>query len=312
VTVTDTEEIFEREADIIVTQRYAIPDQETADRLAAHCRRTGATLVFDLDDDLLHIPRLHPDATALRPRAKIVRRMLQVADVVWVSTRSLAERLSTIRTDATVVENCLDERIWTPPPPPSGNTPVRILCMGTATHDRDFAMIEPALIRLKNEYKDRVEINVIGMTGRDLPPGLQRIGLSVSASRSYPGFVQILTSVQPAWHIGLAPLLDTEFNRCKSALKAMDYAAMGLVVLASDMPVYRGSLADGPAGRLVANSAAAWYAALDTMVRDRDARRAIAARSRAAFLAHASLANQGSAWRNAWMQLLKNRRDHAA
>jgi glycosyltransferase involved in cell wall biosynthesis len=150
------------------------------------------------------------------------------------------------------------------------------------------------------------------MTGRDLPPGLQRIGLSVSASRSYPGFVQIVTSVQPAWHIGLAPLLDTEFNRCKSALKAMDYAAMGLVVLASDMPVYRGSLADGPAGRLVANSAAAWYAALDTMVRDRDARRATAARSRAAFLAHASLANQGSAWRNAWMQLLKNRRDHAA
>jgi hypothetical protein len=141
VTVTDTEEIFEREADIIVTQRYAIPDQETADRLAAHCRRTGATLVFDLDDDLLHIPRLHPDATALRPRAKIVRRMLQVADVVWVSTRSLAERLSKIRTDATVVENCLDERIWTPPPPPSGNTPVRILCMGTDTHDRDFAMI---------------------------------------------------------------------------------------------------------------------------------------------------------------------------
>ncbi|HEY1411367.1 MAG TPA: glycosyltransferase, partial [Rhodopila sp.] len=312
VVVTDTEEIFGCEADIVITQRYAIPDRETADRLATHCRRIGATLVFDLDDDLLHIPPSHPDAATLRPRAKVVRRMLQVADVVWVSTHSLAERLAAVRVDATVVGNRLDERIWTAPAPTSGDTPVRILCMGTSTHDRDFAMIEPALIRLQDEYKDRVEINVIGTTGRDLPSGLYRIGLPVSANRSYPGFVQSLTSVQPAWHIGLAPLLDTPFNRCKSALKAMDYAALGLVVLASDMPVYRGSLADGPAGQLVANNAAAWYAALDMMVRDQDARQAIAARSRAAFLAQASLASQGSAWRSAWMHLLKNRRDHAA
>ena len=42
--------------------------------------------------------------------------------------------------------------------------------------------------------------------------------------------------MQPAWHIGLAPLLDTAFNRSKSPIKAMDYAAIGLATLASDMP----------------------------------------------------------------------------
>jgi GT2 family glycosyltransferase/glycosyltransferase involved in cell wall biosynthesis len=313
VVITDADGIFDLEADLIVTQRYAIPDQDTAERLAAHSLRTGATLVFDLDDDLLHIPRGHPDATELRPRAKIVRRMLQLADTVWLSTPGLAERLSSLRPDAVVVENRLDERIWTPPPPPSGDRPVRILCMGTATHDEDFAMIEPALTRLKAEYKDRVEIDVIGVTGRhDLPPSVNRIGPPASASRSYPGFVQWLTSVQPGWHIGLAPLLDTPFNRCKSPLKAMDYAALGLAVLASDTPVYRGSVADGPAGRLVANSAAAWYAELDRLVRDPAARWAIANRSRAAFLAHASLASQGQSRRDAWIQHLKPRHDHAA
>ena len=39
--------------------------------------RNGAMLVFDLDDDLLDIPRTHPDARMLRPRAKVVRRMLR-------------------------------------------------------------------------------------------------------------------------------------------------------------------------------------------------------------------------------------------
>ncbi len=311
--VTDAKAVFDVEADMIVTQRYAITDSETVDRLAGHCRRTGARLVFDLDDDLLHIPADHPDAKLLRPRAKVVRQMLRAADTVWLSAHGLAERLAPLRPDAVVVENRLDERIWTAPAPPSTDSPVRILCMGTNTHERDFSMIEPALTRLKVEYSDRIEIEVIGMTGRyDLPPSLKRIGMPISAVRSYPGFVQWLSSAQPGWHIGLAPLLDTEFNRCKSALKCLDYAALGLVVLASDMPVYRGTIADGVAGHLVANTTAAWYAAIDRFMRDPDARRAVAERSRTAFLAQASLSSEGSGWRNALVNVLKDRHDHAA
>ena len=48
--------------------------------------RSVRRLVFDLDDNLLAIPRTHPDAAVLRPRAKVVRRMLDVADVIWLST----------------------------------------------------------------------------------------------------------------------------------------------------------------------------------------------------------------------------------
>ena len=295
VQVATGETIFDHPAEIIVTQRFALPDVATADRLAAHCRATGATLVFDLDDDLLNIPRSHPEATLLRPRAKVVRRMLDAADIVWVSTPALAERLRPIREDAAVVANGLDERIWKTPPTPSQDQPVRILCMGTNTHDHDFALIEPALSRLKAEYQQRVVIDIVGMTTRlDLPSGLNRVAPPASARRSYPGFVNWLTSANPPWHIGLAPLLDTPFNACKSPLKAMDYAAMGLAVVASDTPVYRGSIADGPAGQLVANSHSAWYAALTWLVRNHDFRHAVAARSRQAFLDQASLASRAT------------------
>ena len=41
------------------------------------------------------------------------------------------------------------------------------------------------------------------------------------------------------------------FNDCKSPIKALDYAALGLATLASDVPAYRGSLADDPGGVLV-------------------------------------------------------------
>jgi GT2 family glycosyltransferase/glycosyltransferase involved in cell wall biosynthesis len=313
VRIATAETIFAEDADIIITQRFAIPDVATADRLAVHARRTGARLVFDLDDDLLNIPRSHPDARVLRPRAKTVRRMLDVADAVWLSTQGLANSLTAIRPDATVIENGLDERIWVPPTPSLRDQPVRILCMGTATHDHDFAMIEPALVRLKGEYDHRVSINIVGVTMRnDLPAGLDRIGMPPSATRSYPGFVNWLRAVEPAWHIGLAPLLDTPFNLCKSPIKAMDYAALGLAVLASDTPVYRGSIADGPAGQLVPNTPAAWYAALTWLLRNRDERQAIAARSRDAFLRRASLASQAESRRDALTRLATVRKTHAA
>jgi GT2 family glycosyltransferase len=308
--MTDATSVLDYDVDLIITQRYALPDLAAAEALVAHARRTGAALVYDLDDDLLNIPTSHPDAADLRPRAKIVRRMLEKADAVWLSTESLKQSLAAIRPDALVIENQLDERIWTGSLAfqPFQDDPVRILCMGTSTHDRDFALIEPALARLKEEYGDRVVIDVLGMTNKPgIARGLNRIGPPSQSGRSYPGFVEWLTSVQPRWHIGLAPLLDTSFNHSKSPIKTMDYAAMGMLVLASDVPVYRGSLADGPAGQLVANDPRAWYAVLDWLVRDQPRRRSIAGRARDAFLAQASLASHPDRRRDAWTQLLQGR-----
>ena len=304
VNLSDTETIFDCEADIIVTQRHAIPDLETANRLAEHARRTGAKLVFDLDDDQLG------SAATLRPLAKVVRRMLTVADAVWVSTAGMAKRLGAMRGDATVIENRLDERIWTGTPAPTllWDHPVRILCMGTSTQEQDFALIEPALLRLKAEYGQGIAIDVLGMTNRaELPAGLNRIEPSTHAGRSYPGFVNWLLAMQPRWHIGLAPLVDTPFNRGKSPIKAMEYAALGLAVLASDTPAYRGSIADGPAGQLVANDPRAWHAALDWMIRNQDLRQATATRAHQAFLAGGTLASQTDIRRTALLRLLPDR-----
>lgn len=315
VVMVDQESALDCQADIIVTQRFAVTSIQAAERLAAHARATGAALVYDLDDDLLNVPRTHPDAAELRPLAKVARRMLTLADAVWVSTPALARRLAPLRPDALVIENRLDERIWAcaPPRPRTRQTPVRILAMGTTTHDRDYRLIEPALQRLKAEYDNRVSIDILGMTNQpELPEGLNRIGPSMNAVRSYPGFVHWLTNVQPSWHIGLAPLLDSPFNASKSAVKAMDYAALGAVVLASDVDVYRGSLADGPAGALVANTAQDWYAALDRMVRDVDRRNALAGGLRDVFLKDASLASQAPARRAALLAALHSMQPRAA
>jgi glycosyltransferase involved in cell wall biosynthesis len=120
------------------------------------------------------------------------------------------------------------------------------------------------------------------------------LGPSANGGRSYPGFVDWMTRSRPVWHIGLAPLRDTPANRCRSPVKALEYAAMGLAVLASDVPAYRGSIADGPAGRLVPNSLAGWHGALDWMIRDQDQRRGLAVQARDAFNSDGSLSSDAT------------------
>jgi glycosyltransferase involved in cell wall biosynthesis len=178
--------------------------------------------------------------------------------------------------------------------------------MGTATHDKDLALIEPALRRLHAEFGDRLGIEIVGVTGRgDLPPSIKRLDVPAAATASYPGFVNWITR-QNRWDIGLAPLADTGFNRAKSSIKALDYAALGLPTLASDMSVYRGSIADGPGGLLAPNTAEAWYAATSRLVRSSGLRQRLAREAQASYTCSHTLAAQAAGRRAAWQALARS------
>ncbi len=309
IVLADAREALRYRADIIATQRYAVPDIGAADALIAHCRGIGATLAYDLDDDLLHIPRDHSDALALRPKARMVQRLLRGAGAVFVSTPALAASLAPERREAVVVPNALDERLWADRPAGvlpgrrGRGGPLRLLCMGTATHAADFALIEPALARLKDTFGDRVMVDMLGFSPQaDLPDWVNRLAMPPSATAAYPGFVNWITQ-QSGWDIGLAPLADTAFNRCKSAIKTLDYAALGLAVVASDVATYHGSLADGPGGMLAANHPDAWHATLLRLVRDGELRRSLARGAMEAFAARGTLGGHAEARRAAWMAL---------
>jgi glycosyltransferase involved in cell wall biosynthesis len=306
VVLADAEEASHYLADVVVTQRYAVGGLEAAETLLGHCREHAIPLLYDLDDDLRRVPREHADAELIRPRAKLVSRLVREADAVWVSTPALANALGNIRRDLRIVENGIDERLWFAgePPVPPREGPVRILFMGTMTHDADFAIVEAALARLKAVFGEFVSIELLGITSKpDLPDWVNRVSMPVNANFGYPGFVNWIT--QQHWDIGIAPLADTPFNRCKSALKALDYAAMGLPILASDSAVYRGSPADGPAGWLVPDDTDAWFVALARLVRDSALRRQLAAQARE-IARGGSLAAQATKRRAAWLALARS------
>jgi tetratricopeptide (TPR) repeat protein len=78
--------------------------------------------------------------------------------------------------------------------------------------------------------------------------------------------------------IGLAPLLPTDFNRCRSDIKFLEYAAHGVLAICSDLEPYRGAVENNVTGFLV-DGAASLEAALDRAIGHPEERRAIAERA---------------------------------
>ncbi len=79
--------------------------------------------------------------------------------------------------------------------------------------------------------------------------------------------------------IGLAPMGDTPFNSCKSHIRVLEYAALGIPVIASDCEAYRDFVVDGVTGYLVHNETQ-WRERLTELINEPDARSELGAKAK--------------------------------
>ena len=276
VQVVDLEAALTRAADAIVCQRHVVADLMAAERLIDHCRRHGMKLIYDLDDDLVSIPATHPEAERLTSLAHVVTRFVAAADSVWAATPELVRRLSGLRTDVELVRNAHDERIWRharPRPIALQQQPVRIVYMGTATHDKELDFLQPIAESLHRRFGRQVRFDVVGVASRrHLPHCFHRVEPeSEPATQTYPGFVEWFCRQE--WDLAVSPLVDDPFNRCKSAIKLLDYAALGLPVVASRHTEYETAFGSGHGVQLVSNTVDQWVEALARLITAPESRR---------------------------------------
>ena len=253
--------VLDPDADVVIIQRDALGHRGAAENLLRQACRYGTRVVLDLDDALTLIDPSHPDFGDYEPRLEALRLLIREADQLWCATAALKDLYESSAREVHVVPNGLDPRLWSPPVPESRQTgTTQLLYMGTATHDDDFALILPALDALHAENPGGFELTIVGAVRA--PP--KRPWLKVlpppAGARTYPRFVRWLRRQGPFTH-GLAPLADTSFNRCKSDLKVLDYLALGLVPIVSDVGPYR-SYRNNCDVRVAANQQESWVDAL--------------------------------------------------
>lgn len=259
------EELAAWKANVVIWHRASVASEAAVSELAAIARQGGARTIYDLDDNLLDL-ETHSEADAYAAAVAAVRRSLRVADRIWVSTARLAERSRQAGALQTkVLPNALDPHLWGAGPSPrrKARGALRVLYMGTRTHDADFQLLKDAMDCSRAAKDGNVRVSLVGVraSAAAIPSWAHEIAVPSHVGASYPAFVHWLTG-QAGFSLGVAPLVSGAFNECKSPIKVLDYAALGLPTMASKVPTYVDNLSPGDC-MFIDNDPEAWGAAFD-------------------------------------------------
>lgn len=308
-------------ADVLIGQRVADPDPSSlwqcmalsgnpAQRAAVE-RRMGPAwhmfpiwqqlvarkhrqrLVFEVDDDLFALHRTNPGYQHYRRqeiRDNLVHNMT-CADLVTVSTEPLADLARQHNRNVALVPNFVPADLLELTPPRRTDGIVTVGWAGSSTHAMDWTEVDDALIRFFRKTR-HTELHLMGgLTANDTRVPAHRVR-NTPWFRSVPEFHRAVD-----FHIGLAPLKEHRFNEAKSALKAMEYAALGIPVVASDVRPYREFVRHGETGYL-AKEPADWVRYLRELANDPDMRHEMGEAARKLAAEH-TVEKNGHLWESA-------------
>jgi phenylpyruvate tautomerase PptA (4-oxalocrotonate tautomerase family) len=263
--------------DVVVFFRLHVTDPW---QIVDYCKKEKIRIVFDTDDALDVVPKSNLTHTTARTHQRCYHDMVTAADIVTTTTPVLADHLRKLNPNVAVLPNSVDPEEW-----PSGALPpnekVRIGWSGGTTHCNDLGLIADA-VRLAQKkkpftfviqglcreatpadcYADNVRTHGKHFIDLQYGKALKWLvgklrGLDAEFYPSVPLDQHVDALRQLHLNVGVAPLLEGEFNQYKSCIKFYEYALNGAATLASRVQPYTEEVF-----RTVRNTTAAWTDAL--------------------------------------------------
>jgi O-antigen biosynthesis protein len=280
----------------LIVQRVAIESEDSARKIIAKTRELKIPLYIDIDDAFSRLPETHPEKDHYLRLDGVVRFLMREADCVWFSTKNLADLYRSDCRAQAVIPNRLDPRLWVNyrkrDRVPAFVPPYKLLYMGTATHDADFEAVLPALDALYEKAPGSFDLTVIGALRNPPQRKWLRILSLPKGFSKYPYFCRWLIG-QNEYDIGLAPLVDNEFNECKSDIKFLDYSALGVPTVCSRVSAYKAVI---DSGLVVSceNTKEDWTQTLSFVMKNRELMLGLAKRAKQYLWEHRSAESSSS------------------
>lgn len=269
---------------------------------------TGSKYVIDLDDDPYSFSKNHPEYKKLKERMPQVKRMIQLADHIVVSTEDIKKVIEKDNPYVTVIPNTIDPAIWNFTNQKRNDGKIHIGWIASASHIADLPVIMGALNEIVQKYEN-VHIHFAGMLDMKIidmeNPTEEIINLAVLKSlversrvkmdftplvgrfthhvgtQGYEEFPEFLASL--GLDIAVAALEDTQFNRCKSNIKWMEHAMLEIPMVLSNVGPYKESVTHGEDGFL-ANTQKDWIDYLSQLIESEELRQKIGKAAKKAVL----------------------------
>ena len=271
---------------------YRCPYQENIGEAIRQAKSVNKRVVFDIDDLVIDteytdtIPAVQAFSRADRALYdEGVNRYgatLRMCEAATTTTSRLQQEMAKIISPVYINRNCasekmvsLSEEAWRKAKEEktgqgvAGKEVIMGYFSGTITHNADFEMIMPAVIRVMEENP---EVRLLLMGKIDLPNELQPFSERIIQKpfAAWEALPEVIAGVD----INLAPVENTVFNEAKSENKWVEAALVKVPTVASRIGAFAEMVEDGVTGFLAGDDE--WYDVLSRAVRDRTLREKVA------------------------------------
>jgi glycosyltransferase involved in cell wall biosynthesis len=230
---------------------------------------TGAKLVLDLDDDPFSVDPNHPQYQYHKNHEEMVKMQIEQADHLIVTTEPLRQVCQELNPKITIIPNAIDRKIWKFKKKKRNDGRIRLGWVGSASHLADREVIEDAIHQIMKKYP-QVDFYHAGMAVVD---GQDNREFSFKGTKGYEEYPAFLNSLD--LDIAIAPIKDTQFNRCKSNIKWLEHSMLKTPMVLSDVYPYSTSITHGKDGYL-AKGTAQWVKYLSWLIENPEKRKEIA------------------------------------
>ena len=231
-------------------------------RIAKIARTKGIIVAFILDDDLLHLPSGNAD---MPWRKEGLRLSAQNSDIIVSSSPYICHNYGEdfdikrrLIVDTAVpqwqIKRHLDSR----------NNRIKIVYAAGLAHKSMFDhFIGPILKKLDEQYGDKISLTFMGVHP-DLD--VRKYKMPIEFIDCLPLNEYRMRIEKENFDIGLAPLVTSEFAKCKYFNKFIEYAMFGIVGIYSDTEPYTFIIKNKENGFLVGDKSDSWFTAISEAI----------------------------------------------
>ena len=275
-------------------------------------------LIYETDDNHFQIRTWNgyfPDVKAEWP---LITRMAQRADLLTTSTGPIAAHYGQFNDNVRVIRNAIDPSIYTTdaPRPEHGGSKPRVVYYGSTARMRDYAgypsgvggkweggYAGKAIEELRKELWN-VFIGVNPGTEHVIAPFFDEAFHYVENIKQ---FAKNLAASHP--DIGIAPLGGDDFDRSKSELHWLEYAAVGAAFIGQGFRYGEApySMVRHGVDGLLARTRTEWYESVKSLVRSKDLREQLAGAAKERVLKEYNYKDRAKEWADAFQWAVEHK-----
>lgn len=228
-------------------------------------KKSNTKIIFDFDDSIwLNVISSNNKKLSWLKDGSKTGKIIQLSDLVFAGNDFLATYARRYNPHVVIVPTTIDTDAYLPNYKPQREK-ITIGWSGSVSTIEHFQHAIPALKILKDKFKNKIEIKVIG----DSHFENKELGIQGLAWKS-ESEIKDLQSID----IGIMPLPDNEWTWGKCGLKGLQYMALEIPTIMSPVGVNKEIIKHGVNGFL-ANTTEEWVTIISTLIEKPDLRRSI-------------------------------------